>query len=217
MSDINKRPDSSSTSGNPNRRRSVRASPLRRPSFLIPSPSDSCRSHRRNEEESDGDSSVVYQSSQRKRRATDSDDDLASQSNAQSDHSVTQTLSRRKPPAKRQRKTKANTKPPANTDVPASSSASTGQLHLEINLTQNSDDENNKVLNRAPKKPKVVFDPIRDYFFEGESGEGDVSSLVISIYVDRSETWLTCHLSSLHSLNIGTWRMLDLCLQILWS
>lgn len=144
-----------------NIRRSSRPSPARKQSHLIDSPADSRRAIRRRDEDSESDASVIRvtttTSAKRKRKEVPTDDP---------DHSSSEQ--RQPEPAKKPRKSisalkKKSKQPDQPTQTTDNDASSQVGISLEVNLRQDSDEENNKV---SAKKPKTGprYDPIRDYY-----------------------------------------------------
>ncbi|EGG11511.1 uncharacterized protein MELLADRAFT_91082 [Melampsora larici-populina 98AG31] len=148
---------SSATEQRPSVRRSSCPSPARRQSHLIDSPADSRRAIRRRDDESETESSVYQPSNKRKRTDTVLDDGTSDQS--------TSHQPRHKGKTRRQSSSAPKAKPKRRSTLPkhtAKASENGQPLSLEINLIQDSDEENDKV------KIKEVdnYDPIRDYYDE---------------------------------------------------
>ncbi|KAH9816260.1 hypothetical protein DFH28DRAFT_887461 [Melampsora americana] len=147
-------------------RRSGRPSPARKQSRMIVSPADSRRAARR-DEEYESDSSVCHVPASTKRKHPDptTDDGTSDYSNSQqsrTNYSNSQQSRTRSQP-KNKTKSRLKSQPRSDSSHQATPNDRSSQpVSLQINLAQDSEDENKKVT----KKPKLgsQFDNIRDYY-----------------------------------------------------
>lgn len=161
---------SSSASGvasHPKVCRSTRPSPAKKPSRMVQSPADSRGAVRREDEASDSDISVcpAPSSGKRKRQEPTTDDESSDQTNT--------PQPRRRPnqyknPRKSFSKTQSNRQSKSDRSQKATQESENASLSksvsLQINLVQDSDEENEKVSMKQKKVPQ--FDNIREYYDE---------------------------------------------------
>lgn len=176
----------SSSSSQPHRR-STRPSPIRKQPRMIAQPGDSRRSvHRDEDSETDGSVSTVT-TKQKKRRRPDTDNDEgsdASSTRPTKARTKTQTSRATRKKAKPSSKRSRNAKEP---EIIASSRNTDSVVKLHINLTQDSDEENEKVSSKKKANKKDSsddpdddsrYDRIKDYFDEPYHGDKDVSVFI---------------------------------------
>ncbi|EGG07673.1 uncharacterized protein MELLADRAFT_85549 [Melampsora larici-populina 98AG31] len=180
--------DMSSSSVSQANRRSTRPSPARKQSHMITLPRDSRRSYQRREDnDSESDVSVLTSTTARKKRKRTPSviEDNGDDSESAVDSSLPPPIKKTSRQASRSSKIKEASKKTSRGSKTTSHSKKQSRLptsssvKLQIDLVQDSDEENRKVV----KESQVVNDsddddrygPVQDYYEEAKEGPKDVS------------------------------------------